>query len=566
MPTTTHYNDATNLANWERELLGLPVIARRDSAEQIEPIVVDSRVRPTGNMRTVTLSPEQGYVLSIRMPSRASILRAMDNGQRVVRTVPIDLRVSFNSSHPEYTTHIPSGAITESWEFSSNNYGSYIDAAPVRPADDVNMARRQKFIRHTLLAILRNDTPPPLWSYLLTQLGIDASSPSHLLAANLHVRNATYRERFSQEFDTALSEGETSSWADNFAVFQQQWSEAKAKISQGTIHPALIAQTGSLNGLSTGMDARGRSFGIEIEVDFPDDYRCQAKHTLAARLYAEGLTRDDVVHGWHYAARANSGGRGSNAGEGYTDARNGWTVEFDRSVDDCDGARGCEVVSPILYDVEQSWKDLAKVCEIITELGGKITNRHGLHVNIGARDFSLDVGAHYRLVRLMRQFDDVLIRMAHNPEIGNWHRGRTYCEMDSYLTLNEGSDLYTIKQYHSHMSNVNFDHMPHEGQRAGSSTRVEFRIFDGSIDAGRIQANTRLAMGMVHAAVRGVSLDLNDEPSGTHRGNRRARRLTGPEWKADTERFRILVDALFPRESDKIAALHCYAASRWQQR
>lgn len=536
------------------------VLAGYTNSPVVEP-AIDVRVRPIGNWRTITKSPERGYVLTIRMPSRASILRALDNGQRVARTVPLDITVSLTSVLPEYARHVTTGTRTERWEFVATGYGSRIHAVPVERED----SNRQDFISATLDAILRGDEPPTLWAFLRLQ-GDDVSSPSEMQTANQHVSNEEYRARFGAAFDAIKDEHATDSWVENFQAFQRNWTATRALVRAGTVHPALVVEDNALAGINTGSDERGRSFGIEIEVDFPDDHRYQAKHTLAARLFREGLSRDDMVHGWHYAARANQGGRGAHTGEGYTDARNGWSVEFDRSVDDCDGERGCEIVSPILYDTEQTWRDIAKVCEIVTELGGKITTRHGLHVNIGARDFSLDVGTHYRLVRLMRQFDDVLIRMAHNPEIGNWHRGRTYCEMDSYLRLTERSSLYTIKQYHSHMSNVNFDHMPHEGQRAGSSTRVEFRIFDGSIDAGRIQANVRLAMAIVHAAVRGESLDLENEPAGTHRASVRGRRLRGEDWKNDTLRFRRLVDTLFPRESDKIAALHCYAASRWQQR
>jgi len=119
---------------------------------------------------------------------------------------------------------------------------------------------------------------------------------------------------------------------------------------------------------------------------------------------------------------------------------------------------------------------------------------------------------------------------------------------------------------------INLDHVPAEGQRVTSSTRVEVRIFDGSTDKGRIQTNIKVALGLVNAAARGVQPPAAPEPAGTHRTGSatttsgRPRRLTGDAWEQDTKSFREFADAIFTREEDKKQLVGVFASSRWQAR
>ena len=355
-----------------------------------------------------------------------------------------------------------------------------------------------------------------------------------------------------------------ASYSEDMDAFQNAWEEARDHFAQGNTDLPYMREnaTGGL-----GSREGGRSFGIEIEVDFPDDTSFTAKESVAREIYEAGLSQSPYVQGWHYIGRA---------GGGYTDAPDNWSVEFDRSVDGMGGRRGCEIVSPIMYDEPQTWQSLEKICEIVQRHGGQVTTRTGLHVNVGASDFDHTVENHNRLLRLGMGYEDVLIRTSHNPQSATRHRGRDYCRpmavpANGYTSIRGAQrsvDPYSDNGS-SHRAMINLDHVPAEGQPVTSSTRVEVRVFDGAVDPGRIQTNVKVALGLVNAAARGAATPDTTEAAGTHRAtnmgsNGRMRRLSGDEWRADTASFRSLADTIFTREEDKRQLTYAFASSRWQ--
>lgn len=374
-----------------------------------------------------------------------------------------------------------------------------------------------------------------------------------------------------ENFETS---GDNVAYAENMAQFQSAWDEAKAHFESGE-----TALPYHYENATNGMGARdgGRSIGIEIEVDFPDDMEYTAKQRVAREIYEAGLSDSAQVRPWHWRARSQDT-RGRTMGGGYTDNPNMWSVEFDRSVDDVGGNRGCEVVSPILYDTPETWRNLKTVCDIIERNGGRVTPRTGLHINIGAADFNHTVGNHNRLIGMANAYEDVIVRTAHNPQAGSTHRGRDYCRpmtmpAAGFTSIREAQRGLDPQNYEgsSHRAMINLDHVPAEGAPVVNSTRVEVRIFDGSVDPGRIQANVNMSLALVNAAVRGVDVPSNPERAGTHRAsnvgsNGRMRRLRGEAWESDTKSFRTFVDTLFSRERDKKQLTYAFAASRWQAR
>ncbi len=251
-------------------------------------------------------------------------------------------------------------------------------------------------------------------------------------------------------------------------------------------------------------------------------------------------------------------------GGGYSDAPDRWSVEFDRSVDDCGGRRGCEIVSPIMYDEPQTWENLRRVCEIVERHGGRVTRRTGLHVNVGAGDFDHTVENHNRLLRLAEAYEDVLVRCAHNPAAGPRHRGRDYCRPSVVPTAGYQS-IRDAQVSNGHRAMVNLDHLPAEGAPVTATSRVEVRLFDGTVDPGRVQTNIKVALGLVAAAGRGVTPPGEVEPAGTHRARAGQRRLGGEAWRTDTASFRQLADILFTRAQDKTQLVAAFAATSWQR-
>lgn len=362
------------------------------------------------------------------------------------------------------------------------------------------------------------------------------------------------------------------SYAESMTAFQATWDEAKAHFEAGnTALPYMIEN--ATNGL--GAREGGRSFGLEIEIDFPEDMSFTAKERVAREIYEAGLSDSPQVRPWHWRARQ-TGPRGQAFGGGYTDDPNMWSVEFDRSVDDVGGQRGCELVSPILYDTPDTWRNLQTILDIVERNGGRATPRTGLHVNVGARDYDHTVENHNRLIGLANGYEDVIVRTSHNPQAGRTHRGREYCRpmtmpANGYSSIRAAQRGIDPRSHDgsSHRAMINLDHVPAEGAPIQTSTRVEVRIFDGSTDPGRIQMATKMALGMVNAAVRGAEPPAEAERAGTHRArnagaNGRARRLRGEEWENDTRSFRQMADTLFTREEDKKQFTYAFAASRWQ--
>ncbi|MGV8847029.1 amidoligase family protein [Tessaracoccus sp.] len=352
-----------------------------------------------------------------------------------------------------------------------------------------------------------------------------------------------------------------STYVNSMEAFQTSWDQARVRADAGdTLVPYMTEDvTGGLGSRTT-----GRSFGIEIEIDFPDDTTYEAKNRVAQEIFDAGLSQAPVVRGWHWSGRGNDS-RGRSMGGGYSDAPNRWAVEFDRSVDDVGGQRGCEVVSPILYDEPQTWANLSKICEIVERNGGRATPRTGLHINVGAADFNHTVGNHNRLLRLSEAYEDVLIRLSHNPASGPNHRGRSYCGAN-VIPAEGYRRIRDAQLSNSHRSMINLDHVPAEGNPITNSTRVEIRAFDGTTDVGRIQTSVKLGLGLVAAAVRGEDIAQEPERAGTHlAANPRRARRTGEAWREDTASFRRFADQIFSRDKDKNQLVSMFAASRWQR-
>jgi len=349
--------------------------------------------------------------------------------------------------------------------------------------------------------------------------------------------------------------------------FQAVYDEIKARIdSTGNrripTDPSLEAIPGGVTG---GLGARdgGLSFGVELEMDFPDDdYPYSSRYLVAQKLYEEGLVMSPHVERWHFV------GTGDRPGGEYTVEAGNWVCEFDRSVDDCEGERGMEIKSQILYDEPETWQNLRRICEIAEEYGAKPTMRTGLHVNVdGSRFPTTDPARHNALLRLAAAYDDTIVRLAHNPESGPRHRGRAYCRYVN--TPAEGfRDVNTARDYSNHYQAFNLGHLPGAGEAHVPSTRVEHRIWDATLDPGRIQTAVTVSLALVQNAVDLVEPGYQADPAGTHHNEYGRRKLSGERWESATLSFRQLV-ALLGRagaksEHHRRALTSMFAATRWQ--
>src|ERR1035437_7822449 len=97
-----------------------------------------------------------------------------------------------------------------------------------------------------------------------------------------------------------------------------------------------------------------QTFGIEIEFDGGD------VDAIAAELYDLGLTSSRFQASYHSPLRV--------PGK--------WLVENDLTVTG-------EIVSPVLTDTPETWRDLQVICATVKKHGGRATKRTGAHVHVG---------------------------------------------------------------------------------------------------------------------------------------------------------------------------------------
>lgn len=346
-------------------------------------------------------------------------------------------------------------------------------------------------------------------------------------------------------------------------TFQEMYDQAREEITAGNkviprfINPMPGEVTGGLGARGT-----GNSFGIELELDFPDDdYPYSQREVFAERLYQEGIVTTPFVQRWHFVGDDRPGGE-------YEDNPNGWICEFDRSVDDQDGERGVEIKSQILYDEPQTWHNLDRICTIAQELGARATFRTGLHVNVGGAGFPTeDPSAHNSLLRLVGAYDDTIVRLAHNPDSGQSHRGRGYCQY-AHVPSNGFSDVATARAYSNHYQAFNLGHLPAAGQRHRESSRIEVRIWDSTVDAGRIQQAVASSLALVKLALDGQKPGQEMERAGSHRNRFGTSKLTGEQWEESTGAFRrfltLMKDAGLNSDRHQYALTKMFAESRWQ--
>jgi hypothetical protein len=345
----------------------------------------------------------------------------------------------------------------------------------------------------------------------------------------------------ARERALAVWEGPEVSYVEHPEAFEAAYRGAHDRRGRGEAAVPYMTENAT-----DGLGARngGRGFGVEIEFDFPPGTdRYTALAAIGRDLHAEGLTRDASQHHYHQQGLEALAQRGH---------QGGWRFETDATVSG-------EIVSPIMHDEPETWRNLARVCDIVRSHGGTATARTGGHVHVGLADYDHTVENHNRLLQTAAGYEDTLYRLAHNPDAAA-HRGMRWCEPNrdpgpGYTSLNS-----VRAQNFGHEIGVNFASV--QGSR---SDHVEYRMWDGSLDPGVIQAHVNISLAMTAAGSRGGYTPPPAEPVGTHvRRNPGRRRLRGEQWRQSTAGFRQLADTLFRRQANAAQAASLFAVTRWQ--
>jgi hypothetical protein len=339
-------------------------------------------------------------------------------------------------------------------------------------------------------------------------------------------------------------------YARNFAAFEADHDAALARKSAGE-PPVPYLTENATGGLCA--PNGGRGFGVEIEFDIPSGVdRHTALQAIGRDLHAAGLTRTASQQRYHAAGAA-----------GYTsEHQGGWSYEQDCTVSG-------EIVSPIMYDTPETWRNLQAVCDIVKQHGGVASARTGSHVHVSSGDYGNDGRKHTELVRMANQHEDVLYRVSQHPDRGR-HRPMRWCGPNrdvppaGYATSQDAR-----WQHGSHGLGVNLQSVV-----GRDSDHAEIRHWDGTLDPAVIQTQVKISAAMVDAASRNAALPgerRGREAVGSHaarlaqvRGRSR-RALTSEELAEDSATARSLADTLFRRREDKAQFAALFAITKWNR-
>lgn len=90
---------------------------------------------------------------------------------------------------------------------------------------------------------------------------------------------------------------------------------------------------------------------------------------------------------------------------------NDWKLKQDDSlVENSKKGFGGELVSPVLNDQQEAYKQIRNACHIIETSDGKATDRCGGHIHIGSNLLEDDIKNYLRLARLWTVFENEIVR------------------------------------------------------------------------------------------------------------------------------------------------------------
>lgn len=375
----------------------------------------------------------------------------------------------------------------------------------------------------------------------------------------------TTSPRQGQDIEASTDYPKLSEDMEEFQKLYDNIKERQSSRLTSPLFPELERTPGFITG-GLALPNVGTTFGVELEFDFPyDDYPYMARQEFASILYEDSIAIDPNPNRWHFIGDVGA----DRPGGEFTVTPYNWSVERDSSVDGLNGERGVEIKSQILYDEPETWENIKRICEVANSLGGKPTPRCGLHVNIGVQGFPPDdTTAHTNLIKLAIAYDDTLVRLSHNPMSGEIHRGRRYC-LPISSPVENFQNVDQVRRYSNHYEMLNFHHAPSLSNPLTRSSRIEMRLFDSSLDPGRIQAQVALTLGLAAAAKNNIPPGQDPEYAGSHRETYGTRKLSGTRWEESTLSFRRLVDILasqgLNRPEHREMFTWLFAATRWQR-
>lgn len=249
-----------------------------------------------------------------------------------------------------------------------------------------------------------------------------------------------------------------------------------------------------------------------------------------------------------------------------------WKLEYDGSV--CNGSKGGELVSPVLTDTPETWRTIEKICEVAKRHGAKINQKCGGHIHIGMEPLDTARQRWRRFFKTIAGFEDVLYRIS-GGNLGRIRSGYTRYASPfssqaqrtavSRFRLDSREDIDNLARRASNRDRylgINLTNI-YESDKPNT---IEFRYFNGSLDPGQIQANVKVANGIIMAAQKARTQD-SDIYTVTENHKRRGKLLNQQASSRDDRSshtaIKKFVDIIFSRKKDKDNLISVYAKNRW---
>ena len=287
------------------------------------------------------------------------------------------------------------------------------------------------------------------------------------------------------------------------------------------------------------------TFGVELEFVGGD------ADAIARELYDLGITA--APYRLNYHARVSDDTK--------------WKLERDGSVSS--GSRGGELVSPILKDTPETWRQIEVICEVAKRHGAWINQSCGGHVHIGMNKLDTARQRWRRFFKMVENYEECLYRAA-GGDLGQIRSNassyatsfsqraaeanRMSFRMDTERDVRHmATTVSNLNRYYGiNLKNIATDRAP----------TVEFRYFNGSLNPKQIQANIKLAAGIINAAEKSRWRDTEDENY-----KKRGRILKNTNTNSGTrtkEKMVELLDIAFSRKIDKDMLLNVLKKNNWR--
>lgn len=170
----------------------------------------------------------------------------------------------------------------------------------------------------------------------------------------------------------------------------------------------------------------------------------------------------------------------------HTDYKDTYKLGYDGSID---GSNGCEVVSPILNNLNS----LKKVCKVINEAGAQVNKSCGLHVHFGAENFTIEQWV--RIIRNYAALESIIDSFMPASRRGNNNR---YCKSivnaSNYVigarNMTDIQGAFRRDRYYK----VNV--MAYNGHKT-----IEFRHHSGTTDFNKIENWINFLRGLLEYSI-----------------------------------------------------------------